>query len=167
MVAFGIPDWQIAVLDWIQIPDTMRDKEVGHLQSKVTGCEKWAILERMWQYCSPSDSLVKGIFWDWLLVNIQGTRSGGAGLMSYIGKGFSTKQVSKNLHDRWIGLGTSTSHTKTDDQIMLQIFASNIMLKKPCLKVQNLQPRFLDWKCPPHLLELFRKFNCFGRAARP
>ena len=32
-------------------------------------------------------------------------RGRGAGPMSYIGKGFSTKQVSKNLHDCWIGFG--------------------------------------------------------------
>ena len=41
------------------------------------------------------------------------------------------------------------------------------MLKKPCLKVQNLQYKFLDWKWPPPLLELFRKNIRFGRAIRP
>ena len=36
-----------------------------------------------------------------------------AGPMSYIGKGFSTKQVSKNLHDCWIwiGLGINIHYT--------------------------------------------------------
>ena len=36
----------------------------------------------------------------------------------------------------------------------------NFVLKKPCLKVQNLQYSFLDWKRPPPL-ELFRKFIHF------
>ena len=34
------------------------------------------------------------------------------------------------------------------------------MLKKSCLKVQNLQYKFLDWKWPP--LEIFWKIVCFG-----
>ena len=41
------------------------------------------------------------------------------------------------------------------------------MLKKPCLKVQNLQYKFLDWKWPPPLLELFRKNIRFGISNRP
>ena len=32
-------------------------------------------------------------------------------------------------------------------KIMLHFFI--FMLKKPCLKVKNLQHKFLDWKCPP------------------
>ena len=48
----------------------------------------------------------------WSILSVQGVEVGegegeGAGPMSYIGKGFSTKQVSKNLHDSWIGLGTN------------------------------------------------------------
>ena len=40
------------------------------------------------------------------------------------------------------------------------------MLKKPYLKVQNLQYKFLD-NDPPPPLELFRKFIRFGDAIRP
>ena len=46
-------------------------------------------------------------------------------------------------------------------------FFFNFMLKKPCLKVQNLQNKFLDWKWPLPPLELFRKFIYFGSVARP
>ena len=46
-------------------------------------------------------------------------------------------------------------------------FCIIFMLKKPCLKVQNLQYKFLDWKWPPPPLELFRKFICFGRGRLP
>ena len=41
------------------------------------------------------------------------------------------------------------------------------MLKKPCLKVQILQYKFLDWKWPPPLSELFRKFIRFGNVRHP
>ena len=37
------------------------------------------------------------------------------------------------------------------------------MLKKPYLKVQILLYKFWDWKGPPPLSELFRKFIRFGR----
>ena len=53
-----------------------------------------------------------------------------------------------------IHLLTCTPHCR---KILLQ-FVSNFMLKKPCLKVQNLQHKFLNWKWPPPPLELFRKF---------
>ena len=39
--------------------------------------------------------------------------------------------------------------------------------EKALFKVQNLQHKFLDWKWPPPLLELFQKFIRFGRAALP
>ena len=42
----------------------------------------------------------------------------------------------------------------------------NFMLKKSCLKVQNLQHEFLDWKWPSPL-EVFRKFIHFVRSDRP
>ena len=41
------------------------------------------------------------------------------------------------------------------------------MLKKPCLKVQILQYKFLDWKWPPPLSELFRKFIRSVNLTRP
>ena len=40
-------------------------------------------------------------------------------------------------------------------------FCIIFMLKKPCLKVQILQYKFLDWKWPP------RKFIRFGNVTRP
>ena len=46
-------------------------------------------------------------------------------------------------------------------------FCINFMLKKPCLNVQNLQHKFLDWKWPPPRLELFQKFIRFGRVILP
>ena len=49
-------------------------------------------------------------------------------------------------------------------KLILQ-FSDNACLK-PCIKVQNLQYKFLDWKCPPPL-EFFRKFIRFGTATRP
>ena len=41
------------------------------------------------------------------------------------------------------------------------------MLKKPCIKFQNLQYNFLDWKWPPHPpLERCRKVICFEGGTR-
>ena len=48
------------------------------------------------------------------------------------------------------------------------LFVSNSCTKKPCLQIQNLQYKFLDWKWPPlPSLEFFRKFIIFVRATRP
>ena len=41
------------------------------------------------------------------------------------------------------------------------------MPKKPCLKVQNMQCKFLDWKWPSPHLERFWKSTCFGGVIRP
>ena len=51
----------------------------------------------------------------------------------------------------------------------IALFFFNVILKKPCLEVQNLQHKFLDWKLPPSLppLEILRKFICFGGVIRP
>ena len=46
-------------------------------------------------------------------------------------------------------------------------FCIIFMVKKPCLKVQILQYKFLDWKWPPPLSELFRKFIRFGNVGHP
>ena len=43
-------------------------------------------------------------------------------------------------------------------KIMSQFFSQKL-IKKPCLKVQNLQHNFLDWKCLPPPLKLFRNVS--------
>ena len=49
---------------------------------------------------------------------------------------------------------------------MLQFF-SEIHDRSIVYNGKNLQHKFLDWKWPPPLLELFRKFIRFGRGRRP
>ena len=46
-------------------------------------------------------------------------------------------------------------------------FVFKLMIKKPCLKVQNLQHKFLGWNWPRPPLELLLKLIRFGEANRP
>ena len=46
---------------------------------------------------------------------------------------------------------------------MKRPFYIMFMLKKPCLKVQILQYKFLDWKCPPPPFGTFPKIHPFWR----
>ena len=58
----------------------------------------------------------------------------------------------------WDACSTNVQHGNRVKTYPKRPFCITFMLKKPCLKVQILQYKFLDWKWPPPLSELFRKF---------
>ena len=51
--------------------------------------------------------------------------------------------------------------------ILKWLLCINFRIKKLCLKFQNPQRKFLDWKWLPSPLEVFRKFIRFGTLTRP
>ena len=67
----------------------------------------------------------------------------------------------------WDACSTNVQHGNRVKTYPKRPFCITFMLKKPCLKVQILQYKFLDWKSPPPLLELFRKSIRFGGTTRP
>ena len=68
----------------------------------------------------------------------------------------------------WDACSTTVQHSNWLKTYPKKTLCSIFMLKKPCLKVQILQYKFLDWKWPPLLpSEFFQKFIRFGDVCHP